>query len=106
MDAHTKALELAKEAQIKYLDELFGNVSGHNKLNVFKQFAKTSTIEDLSNIQLNYIFDKMRIHTKSKLLPMYSKAYNQYKEEDKEDNSIADFIRDVIDIHKKRQRGQ
>ena len=29
---------------------------------------------------------------------MYSKAYNQYKKEDKEDNSIADFIRDVIDI--------
>ena len=32
-----------------------------NKLNVFKQFAKASTIEDLNDIQLNYIFDKMRI---------------------------------------------
>ena len=111
--AHTKAVELIKSKQYKELELVFDTVSGGHKNAMFTQAAKTLDPNVLSDIQLNYILNKMHIYNKDKLMPMYNAAYTRFKEEEahnpiyrkrkNEELATADFIGDVIELHHKRQ---
>lgn len=109
--AHTKAFELIKKAQYKELELVFETVSGRDKNTMFTGAAKTLTPNVLSDIQLNYILNKMQIYHKNKLMPMYNDAYNRFKEEEApihrkrkyEELANADFIEDVMKLHYKRR---
>lgn len=108
--AHTKAFELIKNAQYKELELVFETVSGGHKNMMFTQAAKMLDPNVLSDIQLNYIINRMQRYKEDKLMPMYNDAYNRFKEEEVpinkrkyEEVANADFIENVMYIHYKRQ---
>ena len=98
--AHMKALELIKNAQYEELKTVFEAVSGNEKDIMFKNAARTLNHNVLCDIQIKYILNKMQIYAKDKLMPMYNEAYNRFKAEENRDIDTANFIADVINIHK------